>query len=535
MDSAKPFVSFDVNTYGSVENERKQRIAIIGAGVSGLAALKQCLADNLDPVCFEQDPAIGGLWRYVEVDEKNPDPHSSMYRSAIMNTSKEATCFSDFPIPTNWPTYLPHKLLQQYLESYAENFDLYSYIKLNTKVIKVSQLSDNRWKVKYQSNETITTTDTDINEEEFDYVIVCSGKERASWIPNYQGRDTFGGKQIHSHIYRDPKQFEDKRIVVVGTGNSGIEIASELSHFASQVYLCARDGRIPWVVPRRLLHGLPLDHSMTRISSYIPTKIKNIMFEGLLNKLSGSPPPEIKPKIPLHKSIISVCSEFRERLDTGTIIPKKNIRELKPNREIELIDGTTLEDIDAVIYATGYSMEFSFLENWTEIFNGGKDFVDDQGPDSKNWHAAWLYKMVFPPRYQNIAFIGFVFSTGAVLPVSEMQARYVTGLIIGEVKPLPSPEEMDKALSSQTDCPRLESPKHPLILTPITPYLDFLAKDIGCLPSPTKVFWHFGYKAWKNVLFGVPSAIQYRLFGRQTWAGALEWLDVHNGGTFAPI
>ncbi|CAG8490259.1 13991_t:CDS:2 [Ambispora leptoticha] len=529
----------NVNTYGSLENARKPRIAIIGAGSSGLAAIKQCLADDLDPMCFEQDTAIGGQWRYVEVDENNSDPHSSMYKSLITNTSRVTTCFSDFPIPNNWPTYLSHKLIQQYLESYAENFDLYPYIHLNTKVIKVSQSSDNRWKVKYQklqqSNETIITTniDTDMNEEEFDYVIICTGKDSAGWIPNYNGRDTFGGKQMHSHLYRTPKPFENKRIVVVGVGNSGIEIASELSHFASQVYLCSRDGRMPWIVPRRLLHGRPADHTLKRINSYFPVKIQNYMVESIINKISGQPPPELRPRTSFFSSMCALCSEFPERLDTGTIVLKTNIRELKPNREIELIDGTTLTDIDVVIYATGYSLELPFLENWRQILYGGIDFSKDvQGPDSENWYTAWLYKMIFPPRCQNIAFIGVVRPFGAAFPTSEMQARYITGLIKGEIKSLPSPEEMDKAISSRTDCPRRENSKYPSIRVPIIPYLDCLAKDIGCLPTPIKVWWNFGYKAWKNVLFGVPTAVQYRLFGRQTWAGALEWLDVHNGGKF---
>src|SRR6266498_4216387 len=107
----------------------KPLVAIIGAGASGLTSIKQCLDDGFEPVCFEGSGQTGGLWRYTEIDDKNQDPHSSVYKTVIINTSKEVMTFTDFPVPYEWPPYLHHKAIAKYFDMYTENFNLLPYIR----------------------------------------------------------------------------------------------------------------------------------------------------------------------------------------------------------------------------------------------------------------------------------------------------------------------------------------------------------------------------------------------------------------------
>ncbi|CAG8449939.1 4418_t:CDS:2 [Dentiscutata erythropus] len=476
---------------------KKPRVAIIGAGSSGLAALKQCLADNLDPICFEQTSYVGGLWNFVEIDDENKDPHSSAYKSLVINTSKEMMTFSDFPIPAEWPTYLHNSLVAK------------PYIKFHTTVARVSYLPDHRWKVKY-----ITCVDKDQNqnsehEEIFDYVMVCNGHHRKHRWPKYKGMDEFKGEQTHSHFYR-----------------RGIDIAVELSHIASQVYLCVRRGTLPWIIPR-LIGGKPVDHLANRFSTYFPNSRST--FTKLIVQTVGPHPPSLQPTVPYYSSHPTVKSDFFERLSTGTIIVTKNILELMPDetKSIKFVDGSTVENIDAIIYATGYNIDFPFLDR--EIVNGGPE-IEQEFEDEYKENLSWMYKMMFPPNFRNIAFIGLIQPVGAIFPITEMQSRYVTSLIKGFIDPLPSPQDMNTAIKNYHNKLRKRyylSARHTIQVDYLT-YLDELSQDLGCYPYSLEILKNFGFNIWKLVMFGLRTPVQYRLLGRQCWEGAKDALMIYN-------
>ncbi|KAF9895769.1 Cyclopentanone 1,2-monooxygenase (CPMO), partial [Lobosporangium transversale] len=209
-------------------------------GCAGLTSIKQCLdeKDRLEVVAFEQEPYTGGLWRYVDVTEENPNPHSSVYKSITINVSKEMMTFSDFAIPGSWPTYLHHRKIVQYFDMYAERYKLKDHIRFSTKVVEVQELKDegNRWLVRFHPVTTTATTSADfvVQEEIFDYVMMCTGHHSVPRYPSFPGMDpddldAFTGQQIHSHFYREPNQFKEQNVLVVGLGNSGADLAVELS------------------------------------------------------------------------------------------------------------------------------------------------------------------------------------------------------------------------------------------------------------------------------------------------------------------
>ncbi|CAI2179243.1 9596_t:CDS:10 [Funneliformis geosporum] len=491
----------------------KRRVAIIGAGPSGLTSIKQCLDDNLEPVCFEASDHTGGLWRYMEVNEKNKDPHSSIYQSVVINTSKEVMAFTDFPVPYEWPSFLHNKFVVKYFDMYAEKFKLLPYIKFNSPIQRLSIRPDDRWNVRYLNKDN-----NEEHEEIFDYVMVCIGHHRYPRTPKYIGMDKFTNKQIHSHLYRRASDYENKRVLVVGCGNSGMDISVELSSVASQVFLCARRGYLPWILPRRLFGHLSADQLATRFFHYLPVFLKNWLIEFIANYTVGPHPQEFKPKTPPSANHPTVKSDFLERVAIGTIILKPNITELKADNSIEFVDGSVIENIDVIIYATGYDfVNFSFLDK--EIVSGGKEVENQFGNEEYKENLVWLYKFIFPPRITSIAFIGLVQAIGAIMPVSDLQAQYATSFWTGNLSKTPTPIEMEKDIKKTQDIIRkryYHSARH-TIQADMIPYMDELAKDMGCLPYPSKVLFKFGPKLWKLVLFGVPTPIHYRLLGRQSW------------------
>ena len=114
-----------------IMDKKKVRVLIVGAGVSGLPAIKCCLDDGLEPVCLERSADIGGLWNY-ENSLASKDEIATVMRSTIINSSKEMICYSDFPIPAEYPNFMSNRFALQYLRSYATNFGLMNHIRLNT-------------------------------------------------------------------------------------------------------------------------------------------------------------------------------------------------------------------------------------------------------------------------------------------------------------------------------------------------------------------------------------------------------------------
>lgn len=189
------------------------RVAIIGAGASGLTSIKCCKDEGLEPVCFEQEDSIGGLWYFTEEER-----HSSVYRSTVINTSKEMMCFSDFPIPKEYPPFMHHQLIMKYLHLYAKEFDLYKCIRFRIKVVDLKKAPDfeesGKWEILFQ--ELDGKNPDAVNKEVYDAVMLCVGHHSEPSWPSFPGMDEFSGLKIHSHSYKDFKPFENKKVLVVG-------------------------------------------------------------------------------------------------------------------------------------------------------------------------------------------------------------------------------------------------------------------------------------------------------------------------------
>ncbi|KAF9105052.1 Cyclopentanone 1,2-monooxygenase (CPMO) [Mortierella sp. GBA35] len=513
----------------AVPQQQKKRIAVIGAGASGLTAIKECLDEKelLEVVAFEQESYLGGLWRYVEVSDENPNPHSSVYQSTIINTSKEMMSYSDFAIPQNWPTYLPNKKVAYYFDKYAEHFNLRDYIRFNTKVVEVKELHDEkkRWAVRFHPAKPANASSTDepleIQEEVFDYVMMCSGHHWKPRYPTFPGMtpnepESYTGEQLHSHFYRQVDAYKDKTVVVVGLGNSAVDLAVELSLNQSEVYLSCR--RPAWVAPRWLL-GKPLDHSRTRLTGMIPFFLFQLITAFLWRTVSPPFHKNMKPEKLPFASHLTINTLLPERITTGTVKPVRNIKKLGPGKRVEFEDGTVVDNVDAIFYCTGYHISFPVLD---------PAIVTDGQASAEESNQVWTWNYMVPPRHPNLAFVGLFQPLGAIMPISEMQCRFLVRTLIGKIAPLPSEQQMDKEIRAVRESIRSrydDAPRH-TIQVDYFQYCDELAKKIGCYPSLSKLVAKFGLvegvRLKRESIFGPATPLQYRLVGPHAWEGARE-------------
>nr|DBA18221.1 TPA: hypothetical protein GDO54_016496 [Pyxicephalus adspersus] len=209
-----------------------KKVAVIGAGASGLAAIKCCLDEGLMPTCFEKSDDIGGLWRYKDEPE---DDRASIYKSVVINTSKEMMCLSDFPAPEDCPNYMHNSKIMEYFRMYAEQFNLLKYIQTKTAVCSIKKTLDFS-----TTGQWIVTTEKDgkQNTAIFDAVLICTGHHSFPNLPlsSFPGIENFKGQYLHSREYKLPDNFKGKRVLVIGIGNSGGDIAVELSRIAEKTY-----------------------------------------------------------------------------------------------------------------------------------------------------------------------------------------------------------------------------------------------------------------------------------------------------------
>lgn len=208
-----------------------KKICVIGAGSSGLSSIKACKEENMNIDCFEVTDHFGGLWRFHDDSE---DGQPSVMKSTVINTSKEIGAFSDFPPPKEYANFMHNTYMLEYFRMYAERFDLLKYIKYKCKVLKVEMGDDyeetGKWNVTVQDLKNgVTFTNV------YDGVMVCTGHHTFPYYPQFEGLDDFQGTVRHTHMLKTDRGFEDRNVLVVGIGNSGVDAAVELCRVAKKV------------------------------------------------------------------------------------------------------------------------------------------------------------------------------------------------------------------------------------------------------------------------------------------------------------
>lgn len=214
----------------------KIKVAVIGAGAAGLAAIKHSIDFNCEVVAFEQTDKVGGTWVYTDRTDKTEfgiDIHSSMYKDLTTNLPTELMCYPSEPFPANNCSFVSSAVVHDYYQSFADKYRLRDHIKFLHQVIRVRPLTRDYltgWEVivrnvKDDKYDTLT----------FDAVLICNGHFHSGFIPTYEGAKLFKGKQIHSHEYRRPEVFADQSVLIVGGNFSAVDIVQQIALHAKSV------------------------------------------------------------------------------------------------------------------------------------------------------------------------------------------------------------------------------------------------------------------------------------------------------------
>jgi cation diffusion facilitator CzcD-associated flavoprotein CzcO len=389
-----------------------EKVCIVGAGSSGLTACQVLAARGVPFDCFEKGSMIGGNWRY-----ENDNGTSSAYRSLHINSARKLMSYKAFPMPEDYPDYPSHWQVAKYFDDFAERFGLVEKIAFRTEVIAAEPSKDG-WEVMVEGPDGRRT-------ESYRAVLVANGHHwKPRWPePPFPGGEEYEGEQMHVHHYREPDVLEGKRVLVLGIGNSAVDVAVESSRIAEKTFLSMRRGA--YVLPK-FLGGTPIDESAPPATTRLPIFVQRFFFNRLLKLSVGEMTDYGLPK-PDHKLLEAhptVSSELLPRLGHGDITAKPNIDRFAGGRTVRFADGSE-EEIDLVVYCTGYKIEFPFLDE--SVFAAR----DNRMP---------LYKRAVSAEHPGLYFIGFVQPLGPIMPVAEAQSEWIADLLKSKAALPPAPE-----------------------------------------------------------------------------------------------
>ncbi|WP_284126658.1 flavin-containing monooxygenase [Parerythrobacter aestuarii] len=396
------------------------RVCIIGAGCSGFTTAKRMKDYGIPFDIIEASDDIGGNWYY-----KNPNGMSACYQSLHIDTSKWRLAFEDYPVPDEWPDYPSHEQLLQYFHDYVAHFRLRKHIQFNTRVEKAERRADGGWDIILSDGE----------KRFYDALVVANGHHWDARIPEYPGH--FDGPQIHSHAYctpTDPIDCMGKRVLVVGLGNSSMDISSELSQrtVAKKLFVSARHG--VWIFPK-YYQGQPLDKNPA--PAWMPKGLRQWLGGRLVKKLVGRmsdyglPEPEIGP----FESHGTVSGEFLVRAGSGDLTMKPGIEKLDGDGVV-FTDGSR-EELDVIIWATGYDISFPF-------------FTDPALKADEDNRPPALFKRIMKPDVPDLFYLGLGQPLPTLVNFAEQQSKLVAAYLAGQYAP-PSADAMQRIISTDEE------------------------------------------------------------------------------------
>ena len=376
--------------------DRGETVCVIGAGASGLVAIKNLRELGFTVDCYERETNVGGGWNWRH-------SRSPMYASTHLISSKPTTGFPDFPMPDDWPDYPSHAQVNEYLGRYAEHFGLREHIWFGTEVSSVVPVDGDRWEV--------TTRPTGGGRERvsrYAAVVVANGHNWSPKLPTYEGMDDFKGELVHSSSYKDASTLRNRKVLVVGAGNTGCDIAVEAATHAIRCWHSSRRGY--WYAPK-FMFGRPTDQINDGFARRLPLRLRQWMFARTLSLTVGDltryglPKPDHR----IYETHPIVNSQLPYFIGHGGIIPTPDIARFDWD-EVELTDGRRINP-DLVIFATGYLPRFEFL---------GGDLLDPDADGRPRLHLHTLSR-----RYPTLAVAGMIQGDFGLFPLVHWQTAMI--------------------------------------------------------------------------------------------------------------
>ncbi len=383
---------------------------VIGAGSSGIAAAKALHEREIPFDCFEKSDRVGGNWVFG-----NRNGMSSAYRSLHINTSRERMEYSDFPMPKSYPDFPHHTHIAEYFDNYVDHFGFRDRITFETGVEHAARGEDGVWTVTLDGGER----------RRYDAVLVANGHHWDPRWPEPPFPGSFDGMQMHSHHYVENTDFRDRNVLVVGIGNSAMDIAVESSFVARKTFLSSRRGA--YILPKYLF-GRPLDQiGVNALTPVMPFWFRRgilmAMYRIGVGKVQdyGLPAPDHK----LGEAHPTISADFLNRIAHGEMTWKPNVAELQGD-SVKFEDGS-VEPVDVIVWCTGYKVSFPFFD---------EEFISAPDNDLP------LFRRVFKPGVDNVFFIALLQPLGATMPLAEAQGRWVAAYLRGEYQ-LPPRRRME--------------------------------------------------------------------------------------------
>lgn len=363
----------------------KGRYCIIGAGPSGLAQARAFRAQGIEFDVYERHTDVGGLW-----DLENPG--SAMYESAHFISSRTLSGFLGFPMPESYPDYPRREQVLEYLRSFADAYALRPHIRFGTAVERV---------VPHANGATVRLAGRDV---EYAGVVCATGVNWSPNLPEYAGE--FAGTLRHSVSYRRPEEFAGKRVLIIGLGNSGADIACDAARYAAQAYVSVRRGY--HFIPKHIF-GKPAD-VFAHDGPKLPKWLELAVFTWLQRIVVGDTTALGMPK-PDHRVLEShplMNDQLLHHLRHGDVTLKPDIESFA-GKTVRFKDGSEVE-VDEVLAATGYRMTLPYLDA-SELEHEGKRVS----------HVL----SVFSRKHPTLFTLGFVELNGALYPHVDRLAALV--------------------------------------------------------------------------------------------------------------
>ncbi|KAJ3534390.1 hypothetical protein NM208_g7560 [Fusarium decemcellulare] len=424
-------------------NPRDQRVAVIGLGAMGIVAVKNLLEEGFDVTGFERNSYIAGLWHFTEDEET-----LSVLESTIVNISTDRASSSLWDRCAGTPAFCPAKDVDDYLESYVDHFKLRPHLRLNTTVTYVAREDKpNKWRLDFEF----------VPSEYYEKVIIATGPHLEPMMPTIRGHGLFTGRILHSRAFKRPEAFDGKRVIVLGLGNTGSDVADTLIGHASSVFISHNHGAL--VFPRDINKATGSKGFTYRFSIIVGflekwcPSLSEILFnrraKSIMNQAFGnadpswrlSPAPSVKVANPV------VSDTLINKLRTGEIRTVPGIQQIVGPKEVELTDGQVL-DADAIICCTGYKYGFGILDPQVNP-SAESPAAWLEAPGSKDRPLPRLYQNVFSLKEpSSLAFLGCAWFITSAFCLADLTSMCIAQVWAGHSK-LPSQSEMNRWMNRQ--------------------------------------------------------------------------------------
>jgi dimethylaniline monooxygenase (N-oxide forming) len=499
------------------------RVAVVGAGPSGLVTVKELLAEGHEPTCFERADGLGGVFRFGESD-------GVVWESCRLTSSGLMTAFSDYPVPADRTGHMRVSDYVNYLEGYCDAFQLRPHLRFGTTVQSVAPNDAGGWSVRIRDSQGT-------REERFDSVALCSGLHQHPHMPRIAGQESFTGDVMHGAQYRRPAQVRGKRVLIVGAGESGADVAAEVAANAAEAVLSLRRGVA--VVPRTMF-GKPKDLQTSRLLN----SAAHWIFQ------TRNPADDSKRKVYRWAFLPFLFVDkvlqlgFRFFWEFLPLLRGPNFAAIRTNLRTRKLTEELLEQSGGTVNEQFGTKTDEFVRALAErrcrrvpgiarfegprvVFQDGSDFAPDLVIYCTGFETRVPFideAVVTAPRFLNtfnpeigssLGFIGFLRPAyGAIPPLAELQARWFALLQSGRLV-LPSKTEIRESIEKWTQFRahffravrgRLDH------LVDHTPFCDELASQIACKPTWREVRCE-SRRFRRRFVAGPFVSSQYRLVG----------------------